>query len=67
MTTPPPNPVSAPRKPANSEPAQTSDVISSVFMKVGRTRRVRVRHTACADYGDFRSLSDIPKTSSCGG
>lgn len=31
MTTPPPNPVSAPKKPALSEPIQTSEENSRIF------------------------------------
>src|SRR5574340_115134 len=47
ITTPPPRPVSDPKKPAVSAPSQTSNVISSTFMVGKCTAETRLVEEQC--------------------
>src|SRR5713226_9028597 len=59
MTTPPPNPVSAPSKPANNEPSRTKRIKTSVVTGIGWSDAPRrpisgssLRRTGLAPFGD---------------
>src|SRR5882724_1089612 len=61
-TTPPPSPVREPSSPAITEPIQTNNVNSRIFIHAPRTAAVSIWHLAFSHYGLVVVPSELDQT-----